>query len=65
MGPVIVYDKSVLEALNPEESILLQKYFYTNIPPVLFLEVLADLKETPRSQQQTAELFPVKAYETI
>lgn len=55
MGPIVIYDKSVLEALNKEESILLQKYFHTNITPVIFLEVLADLKESPRSQQQTAE----------
>ena len=53
MGPILIFDKSVLEGISKPDALLLQRYFYTNITPVLFLEVLADLKEPPRKETQT------------
>lgn len=55
MGPVLIYDKSVLEGLNKREAVLLEKYFYSNITSVLFLEVMADLQEPARDKDRTAE----------
>lgn len=46
MGPVILLDKSSLQALSKKELILLNKLYYVNIPPVLTIEILADLKKT-------------------
>lgn len=55
VGPILAYDKSFLECLNPEEAFLLHQLFITNITPVLFLEVLANVKETPRHEGKTPE----------
>jgi hypothetical protein len=52
---ILIFDKSVLESLNKEEALLLERYFFANIPSVLFLEVLADLKEAPREIYKSAE----------
>lgn len=46
MGPTILLDKSSLQALSKKELILLHKLYYVNTPPVLLLEILADLKKT-------------------
>jgi len=46
MGPTIILDKSSLQALSKKELILLNKLYLVNIPPVLTLEILADLKKT-------------------
>lgn len=45
MGPVIIFDKSTLEALNPDEAVWLETFFFTNITPVFFVETLADLEK--------------------
>lgn len=46
MGPTIILDKSSLQALSKKELILLNKLYLVNIPPVLTIEILADLKKT-------------------
>jgi len=42
-GPTLIYDKSVIQALNPDEAFCLDCHFRINIVPVFFAEVLADL----------------------
>jgi len=46
MGPTIILDKSSLQALSKKELVLLNKLYFVNIPPVLTVEILADLKKT-------------------
>jgi hypothetical protein len=45
-------DKSTIEALSKSEVRLLYEYFFPNVPPILALEILADLKkkQTPQSR---------------
>jgi hypothetical protein len=45
MGPTIILDKSSLQALSKKELVLLNKLYFVNIPPVLIIEILADLKK--------------------
>lgn len=45
MGPTIILDKSSLQALSKKELILLNKLYYVNVPPILPIEILADLKK--------------------
>lgn len=44
-GPVLIYDKSTIQALNPAEVFCLDCHYRINIVPVFFAEVLADLHE--------------------
>lgn len=50
--PVLMCDKSAIESLSKQESRLLYEYFFLNVPPILALEILADLKkkQTPHSK---------------
>ena len=43
-GPVIVSDKSTLESLSIDESMMLDNFYLSNIAPVFFVECLADLE---------------------
>src|SRR5439155_8481505 len=45
MGPVIVCDKSTVQALSRDELSALRRYYSLNIPPVLLVEILGDLKK--------------------
>jgi hypothetical protein len=45
MGPTLICDKSSLQALGKDELSSLRKYFYLNVPPILLIEILADLKK--------------------
>lgn len=43
MGPIALFDKSFLEALNVDEAVLFDYFFYPVICPVFFVETLGDL----------------------
>jgi hypothetical protein len=45
MNPIILFDKSFLQALSPDEAKVLNYLFRTNITPELFMEVLGDLEQ--------------------
>ena len=45
MGPTIILDKSSLQALSKKELIILNKLYFVNVPPILPIEILADLKK--------------------
>src|SRR5437016_1384751 len=48
MGPITLFDKSFIEMLNLDEAALFDVLFITNICPIYYVEVLADLeKENP------------------
>ena len=48
MGPIILFDKSLLQALSVDESVWFDHFFLTNICPIFFAETLADLEKPPR-----------------
>jgi hypothetical protein len=45
MGPIILADKSAVEALASRELNFLRRFYTLNVAPVLVLEILADLKK--------------------
>jgi hypothetical protein len=45
MGPILICDKSTLQGLSRAELNLLRRNYSLNIPPVLLMEILADLKK--------------------
>lgn len=48
-GPLLIFDKSALQSFSLDEAIMLDVFFLTNIVPVFYVEVLADLdKDDPR-----------------
>ena len=47
-GPTIIFDKSTLQSLNADEAMWLDQFFTSNVTPLFFLEVLADLEKTAR-----------------
>ena len=59
IGPVIICDKSTLQGLSRGELNMLRRYYRLNIPPVLCIEILADLKkfgDTDRSRLEVERL---------
>jgi hypothetical protein len=48
-GPYLIFDKSALESLNFDESVMLDNFFSSVITPIFFVECLADLEKQMRS----------------
>src|SRR6267378_2336801 len=48
MGPILIFDKSLLQSLNPDEALWLDQFFLVNITPLFFIETLADLEKEVR-----------------
>ena len=45
MGPIIILDKSAFQSLSSEELGFLSKHYTVSIPPILVMDVFADLKQ--------------------
>jgi len=45
MGPSLLLDKSTLQSLSHNEMAILRRYFSLVVPPILLVEILADLKK--------------------
>ena len=45
MGPIVILDKSAFQSLSHEELGFLNKHYTVNIPPILILDMFADLKQ--------------------
>ena len=44
-GPLLIFDKSALQALSVDEAVWLDNFFKTNITPLFYIETLADLEK--------------------
>jgi hypothetical protein len=64
MGPILIFDKSLLESLNPDEAMWLDNFFNTNITPLFFIETLADLEKEVRAGRTPEEVVGSLAYKT-
>ena len=64
MGPTLIFDKSVLESLNPDEAVWLDQFFLANITPLFFVETLADLQKNTRSGRTPEDIVWSLAYRT-
>jgi hypothetical protein len=56
IGPMLIFDKSALQALSPDESVWLENFFLTNITPLFYIETLADLEKQVRSGRTPEEV---------
>ena len=43
-GPILIFDKSLLEALSPDEAVWLGQFYRVNMTPLFLVETLADLE---------------------
>ena len=64
MGPVLIFDKSFLQSLNPDESAWLDHFFLTNITPIFYVETLADLEKEIRNGRTPEQVVGNLAYKT-
>lgn len=64
IGPAIIFDKSTLESLSPDESVWLDNFFCTNITPLFFVETLADLEKETRRGRSPEQVVGSLAYKT-
>src|SRR5437016_4627339 len=55
-GPVIIYDKSVLQSLNADEAFVLEHHYRANVAPVFYMEVLADLDKDVGPDRKAEDL---------
>ena len=54
-GPILIFDKSTIQTLTVDESVLLDNFYMSNIVPVFFVECLADLERDMGRMKGTPE----------
>ena len=54
MGPISLFDKSFLQSLSVDESVWFDNFYLVNIPPIFYIETLADLSKKMK-RGKTAE----------
>ena len=64
MEPMLIFDKSFLESLNPDEAAWLDNFFRTCITPLFFIETLADLEKEVRRGRTPEQVVGSLAYKT-
>jgi hypothetical protein len=64
MAPILTFDKSVLQALNTDEAVLLDHFFMTSITPLFFVETLADLEKAMKQGRNPEHEVGVLAAKT-
>jgi len=64
MGPILIFDKSTLESLNPDEALWLDTFFSSNITPLFFIETLADLEKEVKKGRTPEDVVGSLAYKT-
>lgn len=65
MGPILIFDKSTLQSLNPEEALWLHLYYSPNLTPLLLVETLADLEKATRKGRSPEDLVGSLAAKTL
>jgi|SRR5580765_912763 hypothetical protein len=63
-GPVVIFDKSLLEALSLDEAVWLGQFYRINMTPLFFVETLADLEKSPRDDRTPEQIVERLAEKT-
>jgi hypothetical protein len=63
-GPILIFDKSALQALSVDEANWLDNFFMTNITPLFFAETLADLEKEIRDGRSPEQVVGNLALKT-
>lgn len=61
---MLIFDKSFLQSLNPDEAVWLDNFFSTCITPLFFVETLADLEKEVRRGRTPEQVVGNLAYKT-
>lgn len=56
MGPILLFDKSTIQSLSGAEARWLTHHYTSNIVPVLFREIMADLKVMPKDRRTPEQI---------
>jgi hypothetical protein len=54
MGPILIVDKSALQALSHMEVWRLSKHYSPNLPPILIAEILGDVAKAEAGEREQA-----------
>ena len=60
----MIFDKSTLQALNPDEAHWLDNFFLSNITPLFYIETLADLEKAVRQGKTPEQVVGEIAYKS-
>ncbi len=55
-GPILLFDKSVLQSLSIDEAVWLDTFYFPCITPLFFVETLADLKKEVQKGRSPEEV---------
>ena len=61
---MLIFDKSFLESLSPDEAVWLDNFFATCITPLFFIETLADLEKEVHRGRTPEQVVGSLAYKT-
>ena len=61
MGPIVLFDKSFVEMLSIDEATMFDMLFSTNICPIYYVEVLADLTKTAPEAARPRRSSPISS----
>jgi len=64
IGPSLIFDKSALQSLDPDEAMWLDNFYITNITPLFFVETLADLEKEVKVGRTPEQVVGSLAYKT-
>jgi hypothetical protein len=56
MGPLLIFDKSFLQMLNPGEVFEISLHFFLVGTPTLISEIIADLRKEPDSRSLAVDV---------
>jgi hypothetical protein len=63
-GPILIFDKSTLQALNPDQANWMDNFFMSNITPLFYIETLADLEKEVKAGKTPEQVVGEIAYKT-
>jgi len=63
-GPIAVFDKSALQSLSVDESVLFDNFYLPVVTPLFFVETLADLEKNVRKGHSAEEVVGIIAAKT-
>lgn len=55
MGPKIILDKSTFQSFSYEEIVVLHKYYFVVVSPILLLEILGDLSKSKQENEENVK----------
>lgn len=64
LGPITIFDKSTLQALNPDEACWFGHFYRANITPLFFVETLADIEKAVACGRTPEQVVGSLAYKT-